>query len=282
MNLGSVVNFVKTPLGEEVAEGTIGGLLYGSGALGTEQPWDETIVKTAGAIAGGIGLGMGGRRIGAWAGKRLHKDPLKNQDGLVAMLSRGAGNETITGGIKDQLSYGKGMLEESLIKDTSEQLIREAVSNPAGFAAKYDIDPQMFVERVGAVRTGRMGKMVVEGWGSLGKEQQAQVIDAGLRDYKKVEDLLVQKSAQNITNGVEGLADAMSSKKVQEIAAEHGLDASELQSAIREIASGKGSVVTGEQVGRAIGRFAGDEIGILGGSLLAGGLYDGLTGGENG
>jgi len=72
--------FLNDPLGEELLEGTAGGLIAGASQLGSDQTLGQTALETAAAIAGGIGLGMAGRRLGAMAGKQLHKGPLKQQD----------------------------------------------------------------------------------------------------------------------------------------------------------------------------------------------------------
>jgi tetrahydromethanopterin S-methyltransferase subunit G len=280
--IGNTLKFITTnPLGEELAEGTIGGLLYGSGGLGTEQPIEETLAKTAGAIGGGIALGIGGRRIGAFAGKRLNPNALRDQDGILSSIARVSGSETTAKGLTGQASIMKGAVERSLVEDTSSSMLREAVKDPQLFAEKYGVSAEVFQNNITKVQQGRMVQQALELAKELPQEKRSGILQAALGDYAKVEDALMKEASGSINQSLgrvhEKISKGFSNEEVAQQLKASGLEESELKKALSDLMENKAETVTGEHVGRAIGRFAGDEIGILTGAALAGTAYDAMN-----
>ena len=273
--------FLHNPMGEEIGEGTLGGLLAGGAMLGTDQSLGQTALQTAAAIAGGIGLGMGGRRIGAAIGKRIQPGALKNQDSMVANLARMVGSETTAKGLRDQGAIAKQGIQEALVKETSSSLMAEALDDPRGFASRYKIDPAVFIEVAPQVASGRMGAAVVQNL----KNVDPQVLTAAIKNnpqlnkamgaYAEVENLIAGKAAADIDANLEAAARFMDNPGDQEVSdflASTGVSGDSLRKMM-----GSAPPVTGEQVGRAIGRALGDEVGILSG-LAAGGMISDAMG----
>jgi hypothetical protein len=268
--------FLHDPLGEELLEGTVGGLMAGASQLGSDQTLGQTALETATAIAGGIGLGMAGRRLGAMAGKRLHKGPLKEQDSMVANLARTLGSETTAGGLRDQGVVMKTAVQEALVNETSAQLAREAMSNPAEFAKRYGMSAEQFTQLLPAVKTGRTAAAAAEAMKSMPPELKEQALKK-LSEYEAVEKLLTGQAAGSMDELIQSVASSVD--RLQK-----DLDPSDLEGlqavlqgrnpsdAIRSLLN-PAPPITGEHVGRALGRMIGDEVGILGGlatgSLLA-------------
>ena len=270
--------FLHNPMGEEIGEGTLGGLLAGGAMLGTDQSLGQTALQTAAAIAGGIGLGMGGRRIGAAIGKSIQPGALKNQDSMVAVLARTLGNETTAGGFKDQGAVGRKAIQEALVKETSHDLMQEALSDPRAFATKYNVNPAVFTEMAPKVLNGRQGAALVEGLQNVDPQQLASAVKnnpevaKAMQAYADVENLIANKAATSIDEQLEGMAKYLENPPVdkadqviQDVFAKVGASPQSL----RNMIGYEAPPVTGEQVGRLIGRGIGDEVGILGG-LAAG------------
>tara|TARA_Y100000589_G_scaffold82995_1_gene76982 strand:+ start:47 stop:967 length:921 start_codon:yes stop_codon:yes gene_type:complete len=270
-----LVNFVlHNPLGEEIAEGTLGGLLAGGAMLGSDQSLGETALQTAAAIAGGIGLGMGGRRIGAALGKRLHPAALKNQDSLIANLSRMAGSETTAQGLRNQGAIAKKGIQEALVKQTSDALLQEALSDPRAFASKYKIDPAVFVEVAPQVAKGRIGAAVVQNIQNVDPNVIADAVknnpqvSKAMKAYSDVENLITGKAASDIDANLEAAArfvDNPNDQEISEALSALGVSGNSLRKMV-----GDAPQITGEEVGRALGRALGDEVGVLGGLALGG------------
>ena len=262
------------PLGEELLEGSVGGLMAGASQLGSEQSAGEIALKTAAAIAGGIGLGMAGRRIGASLGKRIHKGPLEQQDSMVANLARTLGSETTASGLRDQGAVMKSAVQEALVNETSAQLAREAMESPAEFARRYGVSADLFNQYMPAVKSGRTAAAAANSLKNAPPEVREQVMKK-LADYELVEKVMANKAAGSMDEIIERVA-----KAADQLGGE--LDADDLQG-IEQLLHGKGPgealrslmnpapAITGEHVGRAVGRMIGDEVGILGG-LTAGAL----------
>lgn len=123
-----LLQFAQTPMGEEVLEGTIAGGLTGVGMLFSEQDIRQTALQTALAIAGGIGVGMGGRRIGAYLGKKLHPGEVARHlpNGMESPLytvGLGMGQESAVKGLKDLMAEATGKVQP---KVTGEEIGRAA------------------------------------------------------------------------------------------------------------------------------------------------------------
>lgn len=267
-----LISFLLTdPLGEELLEGTAGGLMAGASQLGSDQPLGQTALETATAIAGGIGLGMAGRRLGAMAGKRLHKGPLKQQDSMVANLARTLGSETTAGGLRDQGVVMKSAVQEALVNETSARLAREAMENPAEFAKRYGISAEQFAQVLPNVQVGRTAAAAAEALRVMPPELKEQALKK-LSEYEAVERLITQKAAGSMDELIKDAATAFD--RVQ-----GDLDAADLEG-LQEMLKGRNPSdairsllnpappITGEHVGRAVGRVIGDEVGVLGGLAL--------------
>jgi hypothetical protein len=264
------------PLGEEILEGTTGGLIAGASQLGSDQTAGEIALQTAAAIAGGIGLGMAGRRLGAAIGKRIQPRALEKQDSMVANLARMVGSETTAGGFRDQGAVTKSAIQEALVNETSSRLAREAMQDPAGFAKRYGVSADLFSRVMPSVQVGRTSAAAAEAIKAMPPEMRQQAMKK-LADYELVENLITQKAA----GGIDELIASVASTADQ---LGKDLDPGELED-LQSLLKGKGPgdalrsllnpvpPITGEHVGRAMGRAIGDEVGVLGGlavgSLLA-------------
>jgi len=270
-----LVNFVlHNPLGEEIAEGTLGGVLAGGAMLGSDQSLGETALQTAAAIAGGIGLGMGGRRIGAALGRRLHPAALKNQDSLIANLSRMVGSETTAQGLRNQGAIAKKGIQEALVNETSNALLKEAFSDPKAFASKYKIDPAVFIEVAPQVTKGRIGAAVVQNMQNVDPKMISEAVknnpqvSKAMKAYSDVENLIAGKAASNIDANLESVARFIDNPDDQEIT--DALGALGVSGNSLRKMMGDAPQITGAEVGRAIGRALGDEVGVLGGLAIGG------------
>lgn len=263
--------FLNDPLGEELLEGTAGGLIAGASQLGSDQTLGQTALETAAAIAGGIGLGMAGRRLGAMAGKQLHKGPLKQQDSIVANLARTLGSETTASGLRDQGVVTKSAIQEALVNETSARLAREAIDDPVEFAKRYGVSAEQFAQVLPNVKAGRTAAAAAEALQAMPPELREQALKK-LSEYEAVEKLITQKAAGSMDESIRDAAAAFD--RVQ-----GDLDPSDLE-AIKEVLKGRNPSdairsllnpappITGEHVGRAVGRVIGDEVGVLGGLAL--------------
>jgi hypothetical protein len=287
-----LINFaMHNPLGEEIAEGTLGGLLAGGGMLASDQSIEQTALQTAAAIAGGIGMGMLGRRIGAGIGKRVNPGALKQQDSLLANFGRMAGSETTASGLRDQGVIMKNVVQEGLVKQTSSELMREAIENPVAFANSYGIDPKAFIELAPKVSQGRMVATGLEAVKNLPPDAMKRFVDENpgiqkvLANYENVENLITKKAAGSIDETIVAVADGLENMP-------KNIDDQEILERLTELNDGRSPAesvrsllnpttpVSGEQVGRAFGRVFGDEVGILGG-LAAGGVAAEMMGLES-
>ena len=260
-----LLGFLQTPLGEEIGEGVVGGGMAGLSQIGSDSPPEEIALKTAGAIAGGIGFGILGRRIGAAIGKHVHPEALKNQDGMLATLSRTMGSESTLEGVKQQGRATKLAIQEGLINKTSSAMLEEAMSNPNQFAQKYGVTADEFAKYIPAVKTGRQAAAAAEMWAKLPEESKHNLIRNTLSAYKRTEQAVTANAANSMDATIKQLSQNSSLRNVKMPGSEEtfGEFAASMLNPV--------PLVTGEQVGRAIGRAAGDEIGVLGG-LATGGL----------
>ena len=197
-NLGNKLHWLVTnPLGEEVLEGTTGGLIAGASQLGSDQPLEQTALETAAAIGGGIGIGMLGRRFGARIGKRIRPEALLDQEGMLATVGRTVGSETTLEGVKSQAATMKNAIQESLVNSTSSHMLQEARANPIAFVEKYGIDATAFQEALPLVRKGRTVAGMIDAVGHLPPGQRERVMEQ-LKDYVKVENLITTETANNM------------------------------------------------------------------------------------
>ncbi len=260
-NLGNKLHWLVTnPLGEEVLEGTTGGLIAGASQLGSDQPWEQTALETAAAIGGGIGIGMLGRRAGARIGRHIRPEALTDQQGTLASLGRTIGSETTLEGVKSQAATMKNAIQESLVNSTSSRMLQESVADPIAFAGTYGIEASVFQEALPLVQKGRTTAGMIDAAGQLPADQRARVMEQ-IKDYAKVENIITAETANNIDEVIRRQAERYQDVEIEGVPGKLGPEISALLNPTVPI--------TGEHVGRAAGRILGDEIGILGG--LAGG-----------
>lgn len=277
---GSKLMWLLTdPIGEEVVEGSLGGLVAGLGLLGTDQSLEQVALQTASAMAGGIGVGMLGRRVGERIGDIVHAQPLVNQRGVLATMARMLGSETTASGVADQLRDYKGIIEESLINETSAAMAREAAENPTTFLAKHGISAEDFARLHPNVQAGRVvsqGLRMVE---NMDPQSRKQILDQALAKYEAVENAITRRAAGGMDEGLAAISEELNRVMAAnpEKAAEHekvlGANPQKIVDSMRR----PPKPVTGRHVGRAFGRFLGDEIGVIGG-LAAGGALAGALG----
>lgn len=276
--------FTETPLGEEILEGGGGGLLTGLSQIGSDKSPGQIALETAAAMIGGVVMGSAGRKIGARIGKRVHRNPLKDQGGMPATIGRMMGNETTGKGMKEMAIMGREAIKDSLISQTSSRMINEAMNDPAMFAKRYGIDPKEFLNQAEAVGMGNKAAAAMRTLEAMPPEQREAFIK-GIRgkmsQYEAVENLIANQAHSNFDDTVRNLANNSErigsdvSKLFNEVEGADGM-ADFMGSKVSRALEGLDRPVedvTGEHVGRAVGRFIGDEVGILGGmamgSLLA-------------
>lgn len=269
---GSKIMWLLTdPLGEEISEGVLGGLLAGAGQLGADQSLGQTALQTATAMLGGVGLGMAGRRVGGFLGNRMHEGALADQHGMLATLGRTLGSESTVSGVADQLRDYKGIIQEALVNETSTRMAREAATDPAGFAKKYGVTAEMFAKMAPGVQAGRVGSEVLRTAERLSPEERTRLLDQAMGSYKQVEDAITREAAGQMDSNIDSIAEMMKNDpagrpKIGDI------DMADAIESLRRPAK----PVTGRHVGRMMGRLLGDEVGVIGGLLAGGVLADQL------
>ena len=269
-----LLQFLQTPTGEEVGEGTLGGLIAGASQLGSDQPLSQTALETAAAIAGGIGMGMLGRRIGAGLGKKIHKDPLSDQEGMVAMMARLGGNETLGEGLKQQGRQYRRTIESGLMERASQQMMQEAIENPQEFVRKYKLDPEEFKQLMPNVITGRSAQAMLKVYSEMPEESRQAFLSQFkpyLERYGAVEEAIGRNAAENMDEGIGKIRDRFMEARDADDTPEGARQVMEQMGQFTDGMLGNPVPVTGEHVGRAAGRFIGDEVGILGG-MVAGSM----------
>ena len=274
--------FIHNPMGEEILEGTAGGLLAGAGtAAGGDIEFGDALIRTGSAIAGGIGLGMAGRRLGARIGKKIQPKALKDQDSFVATTARMLGSETTVEGLKSQGNMLKNTVQQGLVNESVTNLVEQARKDPSMFQKTYNIDPQSFVKNANNVKYGNAGVAFLNTIKDISPEKRKILTDKiinemGLEEFSKSENLVRERASANIDNFVNAaMKGELDSSATAELLKNTGSRSGSIADIMKDMMSPK-KPVTGEEVGRAIGRAAGDEIGVLGGlgvgSLISSGL----------
>ena len=274
--------FIHNPLGEEILEGTAGGLLAGAGtAAGGDIEFGDALIRTGSAIAGGIGLGMAGRRLGARIGKKIQPKALKDQDSFVATTARMLGSETTVEGLKSQGNMLKNTVQQGLVNESVTNLVEQARKDPSMFQKTYNIDPQSFLKNANNVKYGNAGVAFLNTVKDISPEKRKILTDKimnemGLEEFSKSENLVRERASANIDNLVNAaMKGELDSSATAELLKNTGSKSGSIADIVTDMMSPK-KPVTGEEVGRAIGRAAGDEIGVLGGlgvgSLISSGL----------
>ena len=279
---------------EELAEGALLALM----TAGAVVPQDETLASKAMQVAGaatlGVGMGIGARHIGARLGRRWGKGaPLKNP--TVASFARMTGSESIAGGLGAQGRLVKETIERDLRETTAKSLLRQAEADPETFARTYGMDPAAFLKGVESGTPLQGVSAVASALKDMPPERRAEAVRTlkeampePLRNALDADDLIAGQASGKIDSKIRQMAADLKERfpegvNVDSPGLEHmkqglgpmaglfegkTLTAEKLLSLLDPV-----EPVTGEHLGRAIGRFAGDEIGAIlgqsGGLLLA-------------
>lgn len=270
---GKFLQLQQNDLFQEAIEGTLLGGTAGLTQLGTDTPPSQVAIQTLAGIAGGVGIGLLGKSIGARIGKAINPNPLKNQEGVLAGIGRTTGQKTLAKGAAEQARYAKGQIKQEIKEQTSAQLLNEALQNPQAFAGKYGVDPETFKKyhtAVGAAGQARAGLETLE---NLSPEQRKQVGVAAQQvmeqGFNQVENLINTHAAAHLDNNLMKMALLHKNKTVPGTDINIG---SAFESLLKDA-----KPITGEHLGRAAGRFIGDEVGVAVGMGL-GGMLSGALG----
>lgn len=234
---------ITNPTGEEVLEGTLGGLVAGGTLLGTDQSGERTALQTAAAVGGGIGLGMAGRRIGWSLGNKIAGDPLANQQGLLASFGRMMGSESTVEGLGEQGKIAAQAMRDSLRQTQNYNLSLEAMDairnqhKRSEFINKYNFQPE------------------------------------DVETYITVSDEVGRMAVNNMNKNFGEMAEVFNKAKVDPtLEAGQSEMLGELSGYMESLAKEDATQeITGAHVGKALGRFIGDELGVIGG-VTAGGV----------
>lgn len=240
-----LLNFAQSGIGEEVLEGVVGGGLVGAGLLATDQPIEQTALQTALAMAGGVGLGMGARRIGARMGRSIHPEALAEQQGMLASLGRMSGQEGLVTGARDSLSQMSQSMRKELRGNTMKRVRADFSENPAKVARDFGMTEDQFREVL----------PLLEQADDVFTPLAAQEVDQIASRLKRDAPVNV-----NMTGDTADASQALG----------------DLQNFIGDAMTSAPSTITGEHIGRMVGRAAGDEAGIVGGVALGGLIGQGM------
>lgn len=270
---GKFLQLQQNDLFQEAVEGTLLGGTAGLTQLGTDTPLPQVAIQTLAGIAGGVGIGLLGKSIGARIGKSINPNPLKNQESVLAGIGRTTGQKTLAKGAAEQARYAKGQIKQEIKEQTSAQLLNEALQNPQAFAGKYGVDPETFKKyhtAVGAAGQARAGLETLE---NLSPEQRKQVGIAAQKvmeqGFNQVENLINTHAAAHLDNNLMKMALLNKNKTVPGTDINIG---AAFESLLKDA-----KPITGEHLGRAAGRFIGDEVGVAVGMGL-GGMLSGALG----
>jgi hypothetical protein len=270
---GKFLQLQQNDLFQEAVEGTLLGGAAGITQLGTDTPASQVAIQTLAGIAGGVGIGLLGKSIGARIGKAINPNALKNQEGVLAGIGRTTGQKTLAKGAAEQARYAKGQIKQELRQQTSSQLLNEALQNPQAFAGKYGVDAETFKKYhtvVGAAGQARAGLETIE---AMSPEQRKQVGVAAQQvmeqGFNQVENLINVHAAARMDDNLAKMAMLQKGKTVPGTNVDIG---SAFETLLKDA-----KPVTGEHLGRAAGRFIGDEIGVVVGTGV-GGVLSGALG----
>lgn len=273
---------------EELAEGALLGLMTAGAVL----PQDETLAAKAMQVAGaatiGVGAGIGARHLGARLGRRWHGNELA--EGPVRGFARSMGSESIVGGLGAQGRAIKETIERDLRQNTAKRLVAEALEDPANFTRTYGIDADGFLtaaERIAPLQGVSAAASALRDMTPAQRQRFRQtakeVVPEDVRRLFDADDLVAREASQRIERQIREVADELGKRYPEGLDINHP-DAAELRSVLGPIGKlfegqsltaekvlrllDPAEPVTGEHLGRAIGRFAGDEIGAIGGQAL--------------
>lgn len=275
---------MQTPVGEEVLEGVLGGAMVGGPMfLDSDKSTGQAALTTASTIAGGIALGMAGRRLGAAVGKRLHPGAVKNN--VMQMIGRTAGQETIGEAIDKNVAYFKGVVKEKLLDHERKTVLSDfAQMNKEDFARVHPGIARLNLSGEDLRRAAEQGaspegikklNSVLEAADAFGKNATDAQVTAVKKDLLGLASEGVSAFEKEMANDVALDLEGRLQRLINEDP-DWKKHAERLGVDIGPIINAKDADVTGEHVGRAFGRVFGDEAGILAGYALAGAAADQL------
>ena len=77
---GKFMQLQQNELFNEFQEGLLVGVPAGLSLIGTDISLPQVALQTAGAVAGGFGIGLLGKHIGARLGKRINKNAFPDKE----------------------------------------------------------------------------------------------------------------------------------------------------------------------------------------------------------
>jgi hypothetical protein len=252
-----LIEWAQTPMGEEVLEGLTGGALAGVPLFFGDNDPKQAALATAAAIAGGIGMGMVGRRLGRHIGEKVHPGALADQDGLPATVGRVLGQETLGEALGEQGKVFRSQIADYLVNE-------QATKMRMGGASGKDLDQVMGLRKVKGLAD------VIDNAPPEMRDHLLKALDEDLARLRPLEQELVNGAVETMDEKIKRMVASADE------ASASGVDLpvpSSFVEALRGVGEGQAKPVTGGNVGMAIGRVLGDEIGVLGGlgaGMLAG------------
>lgn len=270
---GKFLELANNELIHEGMEGVMGGGLAGMGLMGTDTPPEQIAIQTLAGMALGTGIGMLGNRAGAAIGKLIHSQKLKNQQGLLATFGRALGQKTLVKGGAEMARHTKDLIKSELQSQSMEQLMREAMTDPQAFKKAYNLDDEVFKAMAGNVDVSNKIVGGLKTFANLPDEQRKMLFDQimkqqAAKDFVATESVINNHASNQIENNIKRMAKQTKGTKMPGTEVDVGSMFEEL---LKEP-----TAITGEHVGRAVGRFLGDEIGVVSGLGLGGMISQGL------
>jgi hypothetical protein len=166
------------------------------------------------------------------------------------------GQKTLSKGGSELLRYQKGLIKQELKNQTSKVLLDEALQNPQQFTQKYGVSAEDFKKYNNAAKVSGQVQAGLETLEALSPEQRkelaSQVQTTMNKGFNQVEELIANQSAANLDKNLKKMVQMPSAQ--MEIPGMNMKIGDVIESLLK-----KPNEITGEQVGRAVGRYLGDE-----------------------
>lgn len=233
-----LIKTLTGPLGEEILEGVLGGTVAVLPQFFSEEDPRENALQLALAIGGGVGIGMGARRLGAAIGGRVHEGPVKNE--ALQMIGQTVGQETMSEGMRNTFSLMAASRGLEQISSAQAGLLAHLRHNSDDtFAMAY---PELAAK---GILPSKISPEQIEAIDAIETEMNRRALMATKETNAK--DLQRLKEMRE-GGGIQGELASLISEE----------DAAAMLEGVAKPA-------TGADVGRAVGRIAGDNLGIIAG-----------------
>ena len=224
-----LINFMQSGLAEELAEGVVPAVLIGGAQLFDENvPTEQALTNTALMAAMGTGVGMGARGAGAYIGKKIYDKPIKNPH--VNQIFGSLGQQGVFQGMQQGIAQNVHQMRKMQRGMAEDRVKMMAQLSPEDLAKVLKVSPDKIDDLLPLVKR----------------------LDEHLESEVKGIDSLAEKVGE--------AAEKMKGHK-NDAVAHMGNAADAFSQAVKHGPQD----VTGEHIGRGIGRVAGDEIGIAAG-----------------